>query len=658
MRNHAASTTRLIRWLPLAVVLGGCQTLTFVDLPTTSQTAPTKPFAVPPAFPVRIAFSGSADVKKSFQVVMIDPGDANTAPVDVTDRFSLAQNAGRWLATGNLQFTPGEKILVAGACWGRVREVTLTGIEPKPGCKVTRVTVVVALPEISFSPLNPAQIDLIAGGAATGSVNVSLRPPPMFDTPVTLSSALTDTVTMVFPARGPAPVPIPVLPARASGTGTLTAEGGLVYGAATVPLRVMPGLTGVTPSAAVPGATITIAGAAFTAPMTVMFGSESAVATILSSTSATTQVPALVSQQVQLGVISNGQSSPTKLPFTILAPPPAAMILYRFAGAEIQIFSFTPHASGGGGSFSKLSSFLTTSGLATSTLVGTDHDNGALVRSGNSGVEVYAISGTAAAPVLNFRGVANAAPSGTATSITFGGGGFVRGTSNSVEFWRIQSGPVLNNLGVSASLAGAGDAVLRDSNSLHIFRSTPTTLEIWSNNTPPIPADMIHSLLVNPAAAGSIAGIALLAPGRVVRSHATGIDIFNAAGLPITRVSGNSAGGASLGSVVFAAQANLIARSIANGIEIYSNPASGDPVKCGVVQTGDPAVLAAPLKARETFVFRVTATSIESYDLSGIVCSTTDSNQDISVPFSLFRPGPTIGGAGLGLAGPNFGANP
>jgi hypothetical protein len=633
-----------------AICLAGCQTLKFVNPPGTQQ-APT---SVTDKFPVRIAFSGDEAVRNGFRVWITNPENIIQKPVDLTDQFSFEKSANGWIATGLLQVTPGNKILVAGACWGRVREVSLTGLEPSPGCKITRKYVAIAAPQISFSPLNPAQIELLAGGPLSGSINVSLRPPPMFDTNVTLNSPLTSATSMTVPARAPAPVPIPGLTALASGAGTLTADGGSVYGTATVPLIVRPALISVSPASAMPAATITVTGTAFTAPMLVSFTSPTTTtltaATITSPTTATTEVPSLNGpEEVQLGVTSNGQTSPTTLPFNILAGPPPSRIMYRLSGDEIQIIRFTANSTGGGGTFVKLSSLLTTSGLATSTLIGAAASSRHLVRSGISGLDLFAVTGTPASPTLLPMGVAGGASSGTATSAIFGYGGIVRGKNNGLEFWNVQNPPLISRVSSYPGLAGYGDALAPDGTGTYIVRSTPTQLEIWNGSS--ASSGLTHSLLAGQAATGSISGVALISQARVVRSYASGIEIFTVTGLPIVRVGGNATGGASHGSVVYVSAVNLIARTTMDGIEIYDSPQSGDPVKCGHVRSGDPAVLAAPLKSWESFVFRATATSIESFDLAGLVCPASNSNQDIAVPATIFRPGSTTGGPGLGLAG-------
>lgn len=640
--------------------LVGCA-IVFVQPPAQpDQSAPVR-HVVAPTVPVTIDITPFGFRQQTFRVWEQLPNVDGPAGIrDLTSSFTIQSNPGSGLrATGTLQLAPGDHQLLAEACWWLD---ILFFLPPNPaprGCSTSTTYVRVVAPTVK---LGSASLTLDAGGSPSTTITVELVPPASSTSTVTLTSPLTSPVTTSVPAGQLATSP--PIPALTAGANTLTASGPAPFAPATIPVTVRPRLSAVAPTSAAPGATVTVSGQGFVAPMSVRFGSTPATAVVTSSTSATVTVPAsLAAGALQLGVTSAQQSSATTLPFTVLAgtgPGPGSLLLFRSHATGIDIVRFTPGPNAGtlvrvGGVASAVSPGL--------TVVGLDRKGTTLLRAGSQSLEVFTIGGTLAAPTLS---LATAAPStgvdapslsGSGTAAAIGIGVFVRGTGFGIETWPAGSVPLSGKQANSAGGgATAGQALLADPVQARVLRSTPSSLEVWDTPIGAAPARAANNIGV--FSAQTVPGLAWVTPGsRLVRSHSLGLEVIDANLAPtpptLSRIGSNSTGGGTFGAIAVANGGMLAARAVGPGLEIYSLATPTAPTKCGISTQGDAGPSGVALVASGSVVFRATATSIEAYDLSGLSCPAGNVTTALTLPFQVLRTGLGQAPTGLGLAGPD-----
>lgn len=360
----------------------------------------------------------------------------------------------------------------------------------------------------------------------------------------------------------------------------------------------------------------------------------------------------------QISGTATGYTAPAALTINVRQPP--GLLLFRSHASGVETYRFTPGANGG--SFQRVGS--TPSSMSPGlTVVGLDRKGSTLIRAGSQGFEAYTIGGTTASPTLALAG--SAPPTGTnspgltgaGASAAIGSQVWVRGIEFGIETWQPGTGtltkPGSSNVGGGAT---AGQALLADPNYARILRSTPSSLEIWDVSTPSMPTRPTNNITV--FAAQTVAAIAWLDPGRrLVRSHANGIqiiDVEQSLTPPTLTVAGfNSTGGGTFGAVAVASSATRVARATGQGLEIYALWPTGNPTKCGVSNQGNAGAAGVAMTSHSDWVFRATPTSIEAYDLTGLMCPQTNVTTAVTLPASIFTTNVIPATTGLGLAGPN-----
>jgi hypothetical protein len=648
----------------LPILATGCDKTSFIRITTPADSA-----MVTAPTPTRIELSPLGYTPNSLSVVLEQPmGSDFSVVADLTSAFAAPAVLGPnqfGTAAAIAVPRPGSYRIRAGACWNGEIYFVIAPNFPTSACKQAAVAFTVVQPAVTASV---AALDLTAG--ISGTLGITLVPAPAANQQVDLASPLARPVVLGI-AAGTAGATIAAIQPLLAGSGTLTATAPPPYGRLSIPLTVRPQLTAASPAAAMPGATITVNGEGFVAPMRADFarpGIPDAAATVVNPQTATFTLPPFLSPGPEaFRIYAANQPSTAQRNIQILAGPAPAVpfILYRSHATGIEVISFTPGSAGPPGTFALLPGGIASTVSPGLMVVGLEHNGANLVRSSSTAIEEFTIGGTANAPVLARAGQSpstgqgSAALTGVGASVaTQPGGSYVRGTDRGLEVWTLNTAPLVK-AGSQQNMAGTsstGVAVLVD-NQMAV-RSTASSLERWSiaGGNPSLVPNGVNTQVFS-AQVGT--GLAWIINGSyAVRSFASGIEIIEVTPSGTARPAGafnNRGGTVPFAAVGVASSANgpVAVRATANGLEVYSlpSPIGTKPVLCGVSREGDTSPGGGVAVATSgPWVFRASSYSIEAYWLGGVTCPMADNLGLLTLNPAILRNGLALATTGLGLA--------
>lgn len=459
-------------------------------------------------------------------------------------------------------------------------------------------------PTLGFAPAGPLTID------AGTSTNVRVTVSPAQGNPTTVSLApgsnrITAPANATIAAGTASSPPFAVTGQTGGSTSLSATAGGLQNGSLNVNVR--PALSNLSATSGTPGTTVAITGAGYEAGASVRFGGQVTPTTFVSASQLTAQVPPLAPGPTNVSVTVNGQTS-QNLTFQVLAPPvPAATLLFRTSGQDVQTFRFAS------GTLSLLDTDAATIQGGTAVVGvafnGLDH----VVRTNADDVQSFNLL---ASNTLTLAGSAPGSPSGTGAAIAAVGNLLVRAADLGLETYLLVNGTPQRQVtsAITGTLSATGVAV--DLRGTFAVRAHSTGIDVYNVSNPAAP------VRVGSATGGvSAVGVGVrFAPGGTiaVRSTPTGIEVFNIAANGMPSLAGSETGALSTAvntAVAIDATGTRVIRTHSTGIEVYdiNNPAS--PQRIGerggsISATGTGAFLVG------NTAFRAMNTALEAYDIS------------------------------------------
>lgn len=459
-------------------------------------------------------------------------------------------------------------------------------------------------PALGFSPAGPLTLD---AGTST-NVRATVSPVQGNLTTVTLtpgSNRITAPASATIAANAASSSPFAVT-GQVGGSAALSATaGGLQNGSLNVNVR--PVLSSLSATSGTPGTTMALTGAGYEAGASVRFGGQATPTTFVSASQLTAQVPPLAAGPTNVSVNVNGQTSQT-LTFQVLAPPaPAATLLFRTSGQDVQTFSFA------NGAFSLLDTDAATIQGGTAVVGvafnGLDH----VVRTSAADVQSFNLL---ASNTLALAGSATGSPSGTGTAIAAAGNLLVRAVDIGLETYLLVNGAPQRQVTSAATGTLSATGVAVDLRGTFAVRAHSSGIDVYSVSNPTAP------VLVGSATGGvSAVGVGVrFAPGGTiaVRSTPSGIEVFNIAANGMPSFAGSQTGALSAAvntAVAIDATGTRAIRTHSTGVEVYdiSNPAS--PQRIGE-RGGAPSTTGTGAFLVGNTAFRAMNTALEAYDIS------------------------------------------
>jgi hypothetical protein len=412
---------------------------------------------------------------------------------------------------------------------------------------------------------------------------------------------------------------------------------------ATATVTVSPGLTGVAPTQAPVGTSVTLTGAGFVAgATTVSFGgTNSSSVTVSSPTSLTATVPAgLALGNRPARVTVAGVSSVTQ-PFAVIAPPvppaaPAAS-LFRTSAQDVQTFTFTPASGASPASFALVDTDPATPQGGQSA-VGVAQTATRVVRSSTADAQAFTIGAPLSLALGATRGGSG---SGTGSAIAISGSTVVRAIDAGIEVSTLNAAG--NSLTAFAFVGGttSSTGVAVDITGTTVVRAHSSGIDLFSVSNPAAPT-RLSTLGTGAGDLSSVGvGVRFISATRVVRSFPQGVEIYDVstAASP-TRLTVNRTGivDSAMGTAVAVEPAGgAVIRATSVGLERYALPLAANTAPTssmsGRVSTTGVGVVVVGTRA-----FRATNDRLEAYDLPALGAPVTDI-------------GATVSSVGVGLAG-------
>ena len=605
--------------LVAVLALSGCSGI--------SNLRPADGITVPPG-PVNMGGEFRSNVNNSLRVVV----DGS----DMTAAFNPVYSSAPGTFGATLGLSPGSHTMVVS---GDFTEYFL--IFPAGQRAMTaQTTFTVPGPVLGFSPTSTSTT---VGG--TTSVVITLSQSQ--NTPVTINLSAAPGGVVSVPvtttvAAGLTSSPAVSIGGQAAGTTTLTATAP-TFTTATATVTVSPGLTGVAPTQAPVGTSVTLTGTGFVAgATTVSFGgTNSSSVTVSSPTSLTAMVPAgLALGNRPARVTVAGVSSVTQ-PFAVIAPPvpPAAPVasLFRTSAQDVQTFTFTPASGASPASFALVDTDAATPQGGQSA-VGVAQTATRVVRSSTADAQAFTIGTPLSLALGATRGGSG---SGTGSAIAISGSTVVRAIDTGIEVSTLNAAgnslTAFAFVGVTTSATG----VAVDITGTTVVRAHSSGIDLFSVSNPAAPTRL--STLGTGAGDLSAVGVGVrfISATRVVRSFPQGVEIYDvsAPNAP-TRLTVNRTGfvDSAMGTAVAVEPAGgAVIRATSVGLERYALPLAANTAPTssmsGRVSTTGVGVVVVGTRA-----FRATNDRLEAYDLPELGAPVTDI-------------GATVSSVGVGLAG-------
>lgn len=460
------------------------------------------------------------------------------------------------------------------------------------------------LPALGFSPTGPLNID--AGTSTNVRVTVSTaqgNPIPVTLTPG--SNRITAPASATIAANATSSPPFAVTGQVGGGTSLSATAGGLQDGSLSVNVR--PVLGSLNPTSGAAGTPVTLTGAGYDAGASVRFGGQPAPTTFVSATQLTAQAPPLAPGPTSVSVTVNGQTSANRT-FQVLAPPaPAATLLFRTSGQDVQTFGFS------GGALSLLDTDTATiqGGAAVVGVAfnGLDH----VVRTSAADVQSFSLL---ASNTLALAGSATGSPSGTGAAIAAAGNLLVRAMDIGLETYLLVNGAPQRQVAspVTGTLSATGVAV--DLRGNFAVRAHSSGIDVYNVANPAAPV-RVGSATGSVSAVG--VGVRLAPNGTIaVRSTPDRIEVFSIAANGMPSLAGSQTGALSTAlntAVAIDATGTRAVRTHSTGIEVYDISTPASPQRIG--ERGG----AASTTGTGAFVvgntaFRAMNAALEAYDIS------------------------------------------
>ncbi len=459
-------------------------------------------------------------------------------------------------------------------------------------------------PSLGFAPAGPLTID--AGTSTNVRVTVSAAPASATAVNLTSGSSRIAAPPSTTIAASTTSSPLFAVTGQTGGSATLSATAtGLQSGALNVNVR--PVLGSVTPATGAPGTAVTLSGAGYAAGASVRFGGQATPTTFVSASQLTALVPPLAAGSTTVNVTVNGQAS-QNLNFQVLAPPaPAATVLFRTSGNDVQTFRFAS------GTLTLLDTDPATIQGGTAVVGvafnGLDH----VVRTSADDVQSFNLLAT---NTLTLAGSATGTPSGTGAAIAAAGNLLARASDIGLETYLLVNGAPQRQVtsAITGTLSTTGVAV--DLRGNFAVRAHSSGIDVYNVSNPATPVRV-------GSATGGVSSVGVgvrFAPGGTVavRSTPNGIEVFNIAANGMPSLTGSQTGALSTAvntAVAIDATGTRAIRTHSTGIEVYDigNPASPQRIgqRGGSVSTTGTGVFLSGNTA-----FRAMNTALEAYDIS------------------------------------------